>query len=118
MNQGEYFREKLANASTHAAETGNKLVFPFVVYNMPDRDCSSEASAGELQFNKGGLERYQAMIDEIKAAIEQYPELNYAVSVEPDAIGNMVTNIGNVCLQHPPTNLVNSKLTDTEPLPT
>jgi len=95
VNAQSYFYPRLAEARAAQQASGQKLVFPLVIYNMPDRDCSSEASNGELQFNKGGLARYSAMIDTIARSLDEYKDLTFAISLEPDSIANMVTNIGN-----------------------
>lgn len=41
-----------------------------VVYDLPDRDCSAKASAGEFSIADGGAENYKAYIDSIVEQIE------------------------------------------------
>lgn len=59
---GEY----LAAAS---AQGGTPLV-QAVIYDLPDRDCAAESSAGEFSIADGGAEKYQAYIDGIAAQVE------------------------------------------------
>lgn len=72
-----------------------KLIFPLVIYNLPDRDCSAKASAGELSLADGGLEKYKTFIDTIAAALSAppYDRLDYAIVLEPDSLGNLITNL-------------------------
>jgi len=66
----------------------------FVVYNLPNRDCSAEGSRGELFVDKGGEARYQnEFIDVIAAAFAAHPSQKIAVVLEPDSLPNLVTNI-------------------------
>lgn len=65
-----------------------------VLYDLPDRDCSAGESAGELS-GRDGLRRYKAeYVDAWFDRLRKAPDLTFAISVEPDAIGNMVTNQG------------------------
>ncbi|KAH0611925.1 uncharacterized protein H6S33_009977 [Morchella sextelata] len=72
-----------------------KLIFPLVIYNLPDRDCSAKASAGELSLADGGLEKYKTFIDTIATALSAppYDRLDYAIVLEPDSLGNVITNL-------------------------
>jgi cellulose 1,4-beta-cellobiosidase len=66
-----------------------------VLYNMPDRDCSAGESAGELT-GQDGLRRYKAeYVDAWFDRLRRASDLEFAVVVEPDTIGNLVTNQGN-----------------------
>ena len=56
----------LADAS---AQGGTPLV-QAVIYDLPDRDCAAEASAGEFSISDGGAENYQAYIDSIATQVE------------------------------------------------
>jgi cellulose 1,4-beta-cellobiosidase len=65
-----------------------------VVYNLPERDCSAEASAGELKVDENGEARYRTeFIDPIAAQLKAHPEQPMAVILEPDSLGNMATNM-------------------------
>lgn len=94
LNAMSYFEPALADARAVQEQKGQKVVVPFVVYNMPDRDCGSEASNGELTFERDGLNRYKAMVDSIAATVDKYSDLDYAIVIEPDSLANMVTNVG------------------------
>ncbi|KAK8078820.1 hypothetical protein PG994_002627 [Apiospora phragmitis] len=75
-------------------ETGTPQVVGLVLYNLPDRDCSAGESAGELDSENGGLERYKTEYlapgpDKLSAA----SDLTFAVVLEPDSLANLVTNL-------------------------
>ena len=75
---------------------GKPVVAVFVVYDVPGRDCNSEASAGELQLTPEGEARYQKdYIDAIAAAVAAHPKLRTAFILEPDSLANLVTNMAN-----------------------
>ncbi|KZT41730.1 exoglucanase 3, partial [Sistotremastrum suecicum HHB10207 ss-3] len=69
-----------------------KTTFQFVVYNLPDRDCSAASSAGELSFANNGLNLYKNYIDQIAAQIHRFPLETFALIIEPDGLPNIVTN--------------------------
>ena len=70
------------------------MVPVFVVYDMPGRDCAAAASAGELPPNETGEARYQKeYIDVIATALAAHPKVNTALILEPDSLGNLVTNL-------------------------
>jgi cellulose 1,4-beta-cellobiosidase len=73
-----------------------KLIVPFVIYNLPNRDCAAKASAGELSLSDGGEEKYREFVDQIYTTITAaaYEDLDFAVVVEPDSLGNSITNLG------------------------
>jgi cellulose 1,4-beta-cellobiosidase len=78
-------------------KSGGKPVVPvFVVYDMPNRDCNAEASAGELPANETGEARYQReYIDVIAAAFAAHPDQRVVAILEPDSLANLVTNLEN-----------------------
>lgn len=77
-----------------ARSTGRKVLPVFVVYNLPNRDCSSKSSNGELSLEAGGEQRYRTeFIDRIAAAFAAHPTQNIAVVLEPDSLPNLVTNL-------------------------
>lgn len=66
-----------------------------VIYDMPNRDCSSSGSCGELRISQDGINRYKTeYIDPIVAILKNYSQLRLICLVEPDSIPNLVTNIG------------------------
>ncbi|QRV95364.1 glycoside hydrolase family 6 protein [Ceratobasidium sp. AG-Ba] len=75
-------------------QSGKKQVVPLVVYDLPDRDCSGGASAGEFSSANGGEAKYQEYIQAVYAQFKAFPSITLAVSLEPDSIGNMVSNQG------------------------
>ncbi|KAI9166353.1 1,4-beta-D-glucan cellobiohydrolase CEL6B [Paramyrothecium foliicola] len=82
----------ISAARAEQRQGGVKQIVGLVLYDLPDRDCSAGESAGELT-GRDGLRRYK---DEYVNAwydrLRQATDLTFAVAVEPDAIGNMVTN--------------------------
>lgn len=75
---------------------GQKYIFPFVIYNLPDRDCSAAASAGELSNDHHGETLYRQYVDRIASIVQAHSRhdthLQFAIVVEPDSLGNAVTN--------------------------
>ncbi|KAM7194243.1 glycoside hydrolase family 6 protein [Rhypophila sp. PSN 637] len=75
--------------------TGKKQIIGLVLYNLPDRDCSAGESAGELKSEENGLERYkEEFIKPYAKKLAAAPDLSFAVVLEPDSLGNLVTNMG------------------------
>jgi len=65
-----------------------------VVYDLPERDCSAESSAGELKADENGEARYRTeFIDPIAAQFRAHPDQPIAVVLEPDSLGNLATNL-------------------------
>jgi cellulose 1,4-beta-cellobiosidase len=65
-----------------------------VVYDLPERDCSAESSAGELKADANGEARYRTeFIDPITAQFKAHPDQPIAVVLEPDSLGNLATNM-------------------------
>ncbi|KAG6872686.1 Beta-glucosidase cel3A [Termitomyces sp. Mi166 len=65
-----------------------------VVYDLPDRDCATLASNnGEFSIANDGLNKYKGYIDQLVAQIKAYPGVRVVVIVEPDSLGNLVTNL-------------------------
>ena len=86
----------LDDAHQQQKTSGQPVVPVFVVYDLPNRDCNAEASAGELPANNEGEARYQRdYIDVIAAAFAAHPDQRIAVILEPDSLANLVTNIEN-----------------------
>ncbi|OZJ03993.1 hypothetical protein BZG36_04040 [Bifiguratus adelaidae] len=83
----------LENSLVQAKLTGKKTVVTFVIYDLPNRDCSAGASAGEYTVADNGLEYYKEYINSIKAEFNKYPEARVTCIIEPDSLGNLVTNL-------------------------
>jgi cellulose 1,4-beta-cellobiosidase len=65
-----------------------------VVYDLPNRDCSAKASAGELKMSENGLHRYKTeFIDPIVAILKKYPDQPIVILLEPDSLPNLATNM-------------------------
>jgi cellulase/cellobiase CelA1 len=47
----------------------------FVVYDLPDRDCAAAASNGEFSIANGGVAKYKAYIDSIRANVIKYSDI-------------------------------------------
>jgi cellulose 1,4-beta-cellobiosidase len=72
------------------AEARGKLAV-LVLYDLPNRDCSAAASAGEL--GAGDEARYRTeVVDPLAAQLRAHPDQRVAVVVEPDSLANLVTN--------------------------
>lgn len=85
----------LTAAREQRAQSGRNVTTTFVVYNLPERDCSANASAGELYLDQDGLNKYKSeFIDRIAEAFRRYPEMAISVVLEPDSLPNIVTNNG------------------------
>jgi cellulose 1,4-beta-cellobiosidase len=62
-----------------------------VLYDLPNRDCAAQASAGEL--GPGDEARYRAeVIDSLAAQLRAHAAERVAVVIEPDSLANLVTN--------------------------
>ncbi|ROT35128.1 endoglucanase-6B [Sodiomyces alkalinus F11] len=83
----------IANARAARDATGQDQVVGLVLYNLPDRDCSAGESAGELRLDENGLERYRLeFVDPFAQKVKEASDLTFAIVLEPDAVGNIVTN--------------------------
>jgi len=86
------------DAALAQAKAKHRIVtVTIVVYDLPNRDCASSASGGELTVAADGLNRYkQEYIDPIATILAdpKYTPLRVAAIVEPDSIPNLVTNVG------------------------
>ncbi|RAR07790.1 glycoside hydrolase family 6 protein [Stemphylium lycopersici] len=72
-----------------------KMMVGLVLYNLPDRDCSAGESAGELSSENNGLEIYKTeFVDQYAKLVSRAKDLEFAIVLEPDSLGNAVTNQG------------------------
>jgi cellulose 1,4-beta-cellobiosidase len=77
-----------------ATAPSGELVFQFVVYNLPGRDCAALASNGQLAPHE--IDKYKTeYIDEIANIIDQdkYSDLRIVAVIEVDSLPNLVTNV-------------------------
>ena len=87
-------KKVLTAAEKVQAETGKTLVTTFVVYDLPNRDCSAKASAGELSVEQNGEQRYKTeFIDKIAEVFAAFPKQRVVAIVEPDSLPNLATNL-------------------------
>lgn len=82
----------LASVTEQMKATGKNILTSFIIYNLPNRDCSAEASKGELGVEHLGV--YKEWIDEIAGYFAEF-EGSIVAIIEPDAIGNMVNSNDN-----------------------
>jgi cellulose 1,4-beta-cellobiosidase len=62
-----------------------------VLYDLPNRDCAANASAGEL--GAGDEARYRSeVIDPLAAQLRAHSSQRVAIVVEPDSLPNLATN--------------------------
>jgi cellulose 1,4-beta-cellobiosidase len=72
-----------------------RMIVGLVLYNLPDRDCSAGESAGELSIANNGLNLYKKeFVDAYAKAVSSAPDLDFAIVLEPDSLGNAITNQG------------------------
>jgi cellulose 1,4-beta-cellobiosidase len=84
----------LDEAKKQQAANGAPTLTVIVVYDMPNRDCAAQASAGELKVSQNGAERYRTeFIDPIVEHLKKYPDLPIAIILEPDSLPNLATNM-------------------------
>ncbi|MEU6744034.1 glycoside hydrolase family 6 protein [Streptosporangium sandarakinum] len=90
-------REHLDEAVKQDAANGSKpLTVQFVIYNLPNRDCSALASNGELLIAQNGLTRYKnEYIDPIATIMKdpKYAALRIVTIIEIDSLPNLITNL-------------------------
>jgi cellulose 1,4-beta-cellobiosidase len=87
--------EAIAAARKAQKWTGKKQIVGLVLYNLPDRDCSAGESAGELHSDEDGLQLYKdTFIKPYAEKVAAAKDLEFAIVLEPDSLGNLVTNMG------------------------
>ncbi|WP_433362838.1 glycoside hydrolase family 6 protein [Streptosporangium sp. CA-115845] len=90
-------RAHLDEALRQDAANGSKpLTIQFVIYNLPNRDCSALASNGELLISENGMNRYKTeYIDPIAAIMAEpkYAALRIVSIIEIDSLPNLITNL-------------------------
>ncbi|KAK7735656.1 hypothetical protein SLS53_007397 [Cytospora paraplurivora] len=79
--------------SANAAGASPPYAGLFVIYNLPDRDCSAAASNGEYSISDDGLTHYKAYVDSIRQQLISYSDVRTLLIIEPDSLANMVTNL-------------------------
>lgn len=93
--QAQTITRYLDDALQQQTRTGQPTLTVFVVYDLPNRDCSARASAGELSVKEDGEARYKAeFIDVIAAQFQAHPNQPIVAILEPDSLANLATNLG------------------------
>ncbi|CZR64734.1 uncharacterized protein PAC_14633 [Phialocephala subalpina] len=70
-----------------------KQIVELVLYNLPDRDYLAGETSGEFGLDDNGLELYKhSFVDPYAAALKAAKDLCFAVILEPDSLGNVITN--------------------------
>ncbi|KAF7549557.1 hypothetical protein G7Z17_g6304 [Cylindrodendrum hubeiense] len=84
-----------AIASARAKEKSTKVqqIVGLVLYNIPGRDFSGGLSGSQFLPTKEGLTAYkETFVKPFAAKVAAAKDLNFAIILEPDVIGNLVTN--------------------------
>ncbi|KAL7273827.1 hypothetical protein RUND412_003293 [Rhizina undulata] len=87
---------KVPDMETYLADIssqGGNIIAPFVVYDLPDRDCSALASNGEYSIADNGADNYKAYIQAIRTILLKYSDVKVVLVIEPDSLANLVTNL-------------------------
>lgn len=81
-------------AGAEESQRRQPVVTVFVLYDLPERDCSAGASAGELTLANNGEARYKTeFIDPIAAQFRAHASQRIVVVLEPDSLANVATNL-------------------------
>jgi cellulose 1,4-beta-cellobiosidase len=84
----------LDDAAVKQGSSVAPVVATFVIYDLPNRDCSALAAAGELAVQSNGEARYKSeFIGPIASAFRAHPSVRIVAIIEPDSLGNLVTNL-------------------------
>jgi cellulose 1,4-beta-cellobiosidase len=85
----------IAEARLEQARTSIPQIVQLVLYDLPDRDCSGGASGGEFSSAANGLELYKTtFVEPYAAKVKAASDLTFAIILEPDSLGNVITNQG------------------------
>ncbi|KAH7094519.1 1, 4-beta cellobiohydrolase [Paraphoma chrysanthemicola] len=86
---------QVINEARAQRRSSRRMIIGLVLYNLPDRDCSAGESAGELSSDKDGLNIYKKdFVDAYARAVAHAPDVDFAIVLEPDSLGNAITNQG------------------------
>ena len=92
---GGSLKDYLNAAKTYSKKINGKVTVVFIVYNLPGRDCAANSSNGELEATPEGMKRYQMeYIGGLVKLLQNYEDLNLVAIIEPDSLGNAVSNLG------------------------
>ncbi len=94
---GTSLDKHLRNAVALDASNGNTPVYAeFVIYDLPNRDCSALASNGEFRIDSNGLNLYKTTyIDVIRGILAKpaYNNIRKILVIEIDSLPNLITNL-------------------------
>ncbi|KAH7355440.1 glycoside hydrolase family 6 protein, partial [Rhexocercosporidium sp. MPI-PUGE-AT-0058] len=80
-------------ARAEQKRTKKEQIVQLILYDLPDRDCSGGESGGEFSSLKNGLALYKrTFVDPYAAAVKAASDLTFAIILEPDSLGNAITN--------------------------
>jgi cellulose 1,4-beta-cellobiosidase len=83
----------ITEARAAMRKTRRQQIVQLVLYDLPDRDCSGGESGGEFSSAKDGLNLYKTtFVDPFASKLQAAPDLTFAVVLEPDSLGNVITN--------------------------
>ncbi|USP78604.1 glycoside hydrolase family 6 protein [Curvularia clavata] len=85
-------RDKIKVIEENIKDVPCNQIAGLVIYDLPGRDCAAKASNGELAVGEINVYKTQ-YIDPIVAIIKKYPNVAFALVIEPDSLPNLVTNI-------------------------
>jgi cellulose 1,4-beta-cellobiosidase len=84
----------LDDAQKQEAAAGKPVVPVFILYDLPNRDCSAKSSDGELSVDHDGAARYQTdYVDKVALQFRAHGTQHIVVVLEPDSLGNLATNM-------------------------
>jgi cellulose 1,4-beta-cellobiosidase len=84
----------LDDAAKQSKAAGKPVIPVFLVYDLPNRDCSAKSSSGELTLENGGEKRYRTdFIDKIAEQFKAHSAQRIVVILEPDSLPNLATNL-------------------------
>ncbi|KAK7431051.1 hypothetical protein QQZ08_002331 [Neonectria magnoliae] len=82
----------IQSARAKEAETGQQQIVGLVLYNIPGRDYSGGSSPNNIPATEEGLQRYKDhFVKPFAAKVAAARDLNFAIILEPDVLGNLVT---------------------------
>lgn len=90
--QVQNFSDRIKEAKKVQEEKHEKLIVPFVIYNLPNRDCAAGATSGEFNVGYDSMDKYKKFVDSIVDLVKDCTGLDFAVIIEPHALANLVTN--------------------------
>lgn len=92
----------LEAAGESSKKTSQTTLVTLIVYDVPDRDCSAGASAGEFKCSNSactdGINDYKTkyiapIVTMLKNYTSNYPKLRIVLIIEPDSLPNLATNL-------------------------